>query len=76
MLYKLLFIGFIYLGILGNASAQSFWLNMVSDGESMSLPVQSGAKCTEAVISYVRSNIVSFVSCDVEPLHDAINLVK
>lgn len=74
MLYKLLLTVFLNLGLLGTAAAQTYWLNMVTGGESMSLPVFSDSKCTEAVNGYVRSNLVNFVSCDVEPLPDAVNL--
>ena len=59
---------------IGTANAQTYWLNMVESDQSMSLPVSSDEKCTEAVIQYVSSNLVNFVSCDVEPLPDAVNL--
>lgn len=76
MSYKMLLIGLLSFSLLGTASAQSYWLNMVTDGESMSLPVSSKESCSEAVIQYVRSNVVNFVSCDIEPLPDAVNIGK
>lgn len=61
---------------IGTANAQTYWLNMVSDGQSMSLPVASDSQCSEAVNQFVRSNLVNFVSCDVKPLPDAVNLSR
>jgi len=61
---------------IGSANAQPYWLNMVVNGESMSLPVSSDERCTKAVNQYVRSNLVNFVSCDVEPLRDAVNVSR
>jgi len=69
---------FFFVSILsiGTANAQTYWLNMVDNGQSMSLPVSSEERCTEAVNQFVRSNLVNFVSCDVKPLPDAVNIVR
>jgi len=61
---------------IGSVNAQPYWLNMVVNGESMSLPVSSESRCTMAVNDFVRSNLVNFVSCDVEPLRDAVNVSR
>ena len=61
---------------IGSVNAQTYWVNMVESGQSMSLPVSSEEQCTEAVNQYVRSNLVNFVSCDVQPLPDAVNLPR
>jgi hypothetical protein len=74
MSYRILLIGLLNIGLFANASAQPYWLNMVTNGESMSLPVSSSQSCSDAVMQYVRSNIVNFVSCDIEPLPDAVNI--
>jgi len=66
----------VFLLSIGSANAQTYWLNMVKTGISMSLPVSTAEKCIEAVNQFVRSNLVNFVSCDVEPLPDAVNLEK
>jgi len=70
----MLLIGLLSFALTGTASAQTYWLNMVTDGESMSLAVATEKGCTEAANQYVRSQIVNFVSCDVKPLPDAVNI--
>ncbi len=65
---------FVFMLGIGTANAQTYWLNLVDNGQSMSLPVPTGEQCNEAVVQYVRSNLVNFVSCDVEPLPDAVNI--
>ena len=71
MIQKILLV---FLVSIGSVNAQTYWLNMVQSGTSMSLPVSSAEQCTEAVNQFVRSNLVNFVSCDVNPLPDAVNL--
>ncbi len=73
MFYKAWLIALLSLGAISTVSAQTYWLNMVVDGDSISLATFSDEKCSEAVIRYVRSNLVNFVSCDVQPLPDAVN---
>ena len=74
MLKKILFYSVLNLFLAGTASAQTYWLNLVDNGNSMSLPVSSDEQCTEAVYRYVQSNLVDAISCDVEPLPDAVNV--
>ena len=74
MLKKILFYSVLNLFLAGAASAQTYWLNLVDNGNSMSLPVSSDEQCIEAVYRYVQSNLVDAISCDVEPLPDAVNV--
>ena len=60
--------------ITGSAHAQIFWLNMVVDGQPMSLPVTSTEQCNAALDEYVRSGLINFVSCDVEPLPTTVSM--
>lgn len=76
MFHKLLLTGILSLGMFGAASAQTYWLNLVIDNESMSLPVSSNEKCSEAIVRYVQQQLHGSISCDVEPLPDAVNLDK
>jgi len=41
MFYKALLTGLLSLALFGAANAQTYWLNIVIDDESMSLPVSS-----------------------------------
>jgi len=54
MFYKALLTGLLSLALFGAANAQTYWLNIVIDDESMSLPVSSNEKCSEAIIRYVQ----------------------
>jgi hypothetical protein len=74
MFKKLLFFSVLSTLFTSALSAQTYWVNMVDNGVSMSLPVSSDQLCSEAVYRYVQSNLVDAVSCDVMPLPDAINL--
>lgn len=56
------------------AESLNYWLNLVVDGQSMSLPVASAEQCTRALYRYAESNLAHSASCDVLPLPDALNL--
>jgi hypothetical protein len=76
MFYKVLFTGLLSLGLFASASAQTYWLNIVVDDESMSLPVSSNEMCSEAIVRYVQLQYHGSISCDVMPLPDAVNIGK
>lgn len=76
MFYKMLFSGLLSLVMFGAANAQTYWLNMVVDDQSMSIPVSSNEKCSEAIIRYVQQQLHDSISCDVMPLPNATNIDK
>jgi len=73
MFYKALLTGLLSLALFGAANAQTYWLNIVIDDESMSLPVSSNEKCSEAIIRYVQQQQHGSISCDVMPLPASVN---
>ena len=74
MFIKLLLFSVLNALLVGTLSAQTYWLNLVDNGKSMSLPVSTDEQCSQAVYRYVQSNLVHAVSCDVKPLPDAVNI--
>lgn len=74
MFKNLLFFSVLTVLLVGTASAESYWVNIVDGGSSMSLPVDSNEQCTETVYRYVQSQLADAISCDVQPLPDAVNL--
>ena len=74
MFKNFLFFSVLSILTMASAHAQTYWLNVINSGESMSLPVSSDELCSQAVYRYVQSNLADAVSCDVQPLPDAVNI--
>lgn len=62
-------------------ATQTWWLNIPGyidkDGipiPSLSLPTSDHDKCSDAVINYAKNEYVYYISCDIKPLPDAVNL--
>jgi energy-converting hydrogenase Eha subunit B len=73
MFYNVLLTVLLSLGLIGSANAQTYWLNIVIADQSMSLPVSSNEKCSEAIIRYVQQQQHGSISCDVMPLPASVN---
>lgn len=73
MFKKLILPGVLSLLISSTAFAESYWLNIVGTS-TMSIPTPSETSCNDAIHAYVRSEMVNFISCDVQPLPGAENL--
>jgi hypothetical protein len=68
MFYRLLLISLLSLGVFGSVSAQTYWLNVVTDDKEISIPTSSEQRCTEALFRYVQQQNSGCYSCDIEPL--------
>lgn len=57
------------------------WLNIPEhydkDGElmpSVSYPVSTWEKCSDAIVEYAKMEYVYYIGCDIRPLRDAVNI--
>ena len=75
MLKRLFFVGLLTIGSLSTASASPYWVNIVMGDASMSIPVTTDSRCTEAVMRYAQSSVGGYISCDVKPLPDGVDLL-
>ena len=83
MLVKNSFLFVLLAALAGSVCAETYWLNMPGSYSekyhestpSVSLPLADYKACQNALVQYQQDNeMVDRISCDLEPLKDAINL--
>lgn len=67
--------GILLLSILSTGVfADTYWLNIAGNFDSVSYPSMSVSACEKSQVEYARLDGVYYVSCDIEPLPTATNL--
>lgn len=68
--------GVVLLALTASASADAgYWLNIVGGDFVLSYPMMTENQCSASLADYVRSGLVNFASCDVQPMPGAENML-